>query len=367
VSLRRSRSNAPVQLCASYAHNLARIGLRYGLANLALAAARTGHGKNSGSAQLPIPALVRQFACRNHECGEAKLKSETRARAGALRTALASPEPLGDPRQVTSLSPETLRWIARTVRRYRRVRGGSLPRLEPTCSREAANSRKLPLGTLALIAGLSLVAIVSFAAVSSGSGEQMVFRWGQTAQSPQSPPPFVDTGPQRVRTKADEHRLGVPGHGAIPEEPLNTASILPARRVPSTVVVASLAPKQSLASITTVPNTPVKAPERSAALQPPAAQVRPTLSGAEATAYLARAETALRNGDVVGARSLFSRLAEAGDPRGALGMARSYDPAEFKKLVVYGLKPDGAESERWRARARELASAIQRDQGSSAR
>jgi hypothetical protein len=209
--------------------------------------------------------------------------------------------------------------------------------------------------------------MVGFAAVSSEPGDQMAFSVAQTAQPPKSPPHFVDTGPQHVRTKSDEHRLVVPGQGASAEEPLNTASILPARRVPSTVVVASLAPKESLASITTIPNTLVKAPEPAAALQAPAAHVRPTVSGTEAAAYLARAETALRNGDVVGARSLFGRLAEAGDPRGALGMARTYDPAEFKKLVVYGLKPDSAESERWRARARELASAMPRNEGSSGR
>jgi hypothetical protein len=69
----------------------------------------------------------------------------------------------------------------------------------------------------------------------------------------------------------------------------------------------------------------------------------------------------MRDGDVVGARSLFDRLAQAGDPRGAAGMARTYDEAEFKKLGVYGLKPDRREAERWRARARELTSAAARN------
>jgi hypothetical protein len=69
----------------------------------------------------------------------------------------------------------------------------------------------------------------------------------------------------------------------------------------------------------------------------------------------------MRNGDLVGARSLFGRMAQAGDARGALGMARTFDDAEFKKLGVYGLKPDRGEVERWRTRAREMTSAATRN------
>ena len=93
----------------------------------------------------------------------------------------------------------------------------------------------------------------------------------------------------------------------------------------------------------------------------PEAKLVPVISTAEAVVYLARAEAALRNGDVIGARSLYGRLAQSGDARGALGMARTYDEAEFKKMQVYGLKPDGGESERWRARAREMTSAAGRN------
>jgi hypothetical protein len=101
--------------------------------------------------------------------------------------------------------------------------------------------------------------------------------------------------------------------------------------------------------------------EPAASPRPPAAQARPTVSPAEAEGYLAKAEAALRGGDLIVARSFFDRLAQAGDPRGALGMARTYDEAELRKLPVYGLKPDPAEAERWRLRAREMTSAIARN------
>jgi hypothetical protein len=42
-------------------------------------------------------------------------------------------------------------------------------------------------------------------------------------------------------------------------------------------------------------------------------------------------------------------------------MARTYDEAELRKLPVFGLKPDRAEAERWRLRAREMASAVARN------
>jgi hypothetical protein len=90
----------------------------------------------------------------------------------------------------------------------------------------------------------------------------------------------------------------------------------------------------------------------------PTRQVRPTISAAEADGYLAKAEAALRSGDLSVGRSFFNRLLQADDPRGALGMARTYDEAELRKLPVFGFKPDRAEAERWRLRAREMTTAL---------
>jgi TPR repeat protein len=62
----------------------------------------------------------------------------------------------------------------------------------------------------------------------------------------------------------------------------------------------------------------------------------------------------LKNGDLAAARSFFRRVADAGDARGALGMARSYDPEFLKTLGRHGLRPDRAAAQDWYARARSL-------------
>ena len=62
----------------------------------------------------------------------------------------------------------------------------------------------------------------------------------------------------------------------------------------------------------------------------------------------------LKNGDLAAARSFFRRIADAGDARGALGMARSYDPDFLKTLGMPGLRPDRAAAQQWYARARSL-------------
>jgi hypothetical protein len=174
-------------------------------------------------------------------------------------------------------------------------------------------------------------------------------------------PGAPDPRPEEKRSMLSLDFSSAPARRAIPSEPISTASISPAPAVPATVVVGSLRPQQPLIPIAITEQPTAKTPEESVAHTAPVSRPRPAISAAEAAAYLTRAETALRNGDVVGARSLFGHLAQAGDPRGALGMARTYDEAEFKKLPVYGLKPDNGEAERWRARALDMASAVTRN------
>jgi hypothetical protein len=112
------------------------------------------------------------------------------------------------------------------------------------------------------------------------------------------------------------------------------------------------------------PAEPITVPEAQKVEAPvkarPARMVQAAVSPAEAEGYLAKAQAAFRSGDLVVARSFFDRLAEAGDPRGALGMARTYDDVELSKVPVFGLKADHAIAERWRARAREMTSAVAR-------
>ena len=62
-------------------------------------------------------------------------------------------------------------------------------------------------------------------------------------------------------------------------------------------------------------------------------------------------------GDFSSARILFGRIAEAGEARGALALAATYDPVALKKLGAVGVVPDLAKAQEWYRRAEELGSA----------
>lgn len=70
--------------------------------------------------------------------------------------------------------------------------------------------------------------------------------------------------------------------------------------------------------------------------------------------FVARGEQLLTSGEVVSARLFFQRAAAQGDPRGARGLARSYDPAVLKGLPVVGLEGNREEADRWYLKAADL-------------
>jgi hypothetical protein len=67
--------------------------------------------------------------------------------------------------------------------------------------------------------------------------------------------------------------------------------------------------------------------------------------------HLARGEAKLKVGELAAARLYFERVALAGDRRGALGMARTYDPAVLAGLPVLGPKTDPTAAKEWYERA----------------
>jgi hypothetical protein len=257
--------------------------------------------------------------------------------------------------------------------------------------------RELSLATLTVVGGLSLGAVAGLAYLSgdarvpwlsaavSGSGPAAQPARGRAPmpeRAAEGPVPSLvktaSAAPAEAKPRAgDEAAAPAAGQGeakpsaAAPaasaararlEEPIQTASISPAVRLPPmTLPPQGLPPAEPIAKPPEAKPPEAKPVEPAASPRPPAAQARPTVSPAEAEGYLAKAEAALRGGDLIVARSFFGRLAQADDPRGALGMARTYDEAELRKLPVYGLKPDPAEAERWRLRAREMTSAVARN------
>jgi hypothetical protein len=77
----------------------------------------------------------------------------------------------------------------------------------------------------------------------------------------------------------------------------------------------------------------------------------------EIASLLKRADDLSASGDVAAARLVLRRAAEAGDPRAAMGLAGTYDPANLAKLGVHGIVPDVAMAQAWYEKARKFGSA----------
>lgn len=83
-------------------------------------------------------------------------------------------------------------------------------------------------------------------------------------------------------------------------------------------------------------------------------------------ALTVKAERLLAAGDILAARTLFQSLVTAGDPRGARGVAQTFDPRVLDRFPASGVKPDQAEAARWQAIAARLETRQRRSQGEAA-
>jgi hypothetical protein len=112
---------------------------------------------------------------------------------------------------------------------------------------------------------------------------------------------------------------------------------------------------------TAVPSTAM-APQRPAASAPPV--LAPSTGGPsaagpdreEVATLVARGQTYFANGDVVSARLVFRRAAEAGDAQAALALGGTYDPLVLKSLGVIGVAANAAQARNWYQKAAELGS-----------
>jgi hypothetical protein len=95
---------------------------------------------------------------------------------------------------------------------------------------------------------------------------------------------------------------------------------------------------------------------------PPLASRAPArpLSSEAIDEHLARGEHKLRAGEVATARLYFERVVQAGDPRGALAMGRSYDPAVLSDLPLIGPQGDAETARTWYERAASLQAGLAR-------
>jgi hypothetical protein len=126
-------------------------------------------------------------------------------------------------------------------------------------------------------------------------------------------------------------------------------------------VALHLQPVDPIAQIGTantaaVPDKRAIAPEQQAPIRPVA-----RLAPQEEAVLLKRGEELLLQGGIVGARIILEELARKGSAKGALALARSYDPAHSRALRGSGPAPDLEKALVWYQRAQELGSAEARE------
>ena len=81
------------------------------------------------------------------------------------------------------------------------------------------------------------------------------------------------------------------------------------------------------------------------------ATVKPPLS-AEVSGLLQKGDSLFKSGDLVIARQFYSRAFEMGAADGAMGVARTYDPAIYKQMNVQGIAPDADLAAQWYEKAK---------------
>jgi hypothetical protein len=87
----------------------------------------------------------------------------------------------------------------------------------------------------------------------------------------------------------------------------------------------------------------------------PSIHVR-ALDPEEIKLLMKQGEKFMAAGDVVTARTVFQRAAEAGDANAAIAVGATYDPTVFAKLGVVGISADTAQARSWYEKAEKLGS-----------
>ncbi len=112
------------------------------------------------------------------------------------------------------------------------------------------------------------------------------------------------------------------------------------------ITPVSAPPETATLPVTTIAPTvasPVPAPDAAVIVKPP--------QSPEVQGLLQKGDVLLKSGDLVMARQFYLRAHDQGAVEGALGVAKTYDPAVFKELDVQGIVPDASQAEQWYRKA----------------
>lgn len=114
------------------------------------------------------------------------------------------------------------------------------------------------------------------------------------------------------------------------------------------ILPANAAPERQGAAVETTSDTVAAASPIPPATAPTAVVPQPS---PVALGLLQKGDVLFKAGDLMMARQFYLRAHDLGAAEGALGVARTYDPAVFKELKVEGLMPDAAQAREWYRKA----------------
>jgi len=107
------------------------------------------------------------------------------------------------------------------------------------------------------------------------------------------------------------------------------------------------APPETTVQVKSQPENAPPAVPAPASFEP----IKPALS-AEVTGLLEKGDMLMKTGDLIIARQFYSRAFQLGAAEGAMGVAKTYDPAVFAEMKVQGITPDAAKAAEWYEKAK---------------
>jgi hypothetical protein len=144
---------------------------------------------------------------------------------------------------------------------------------------------------------------------------------------------------------------------ALRRQALLQAADAPPQQAANTATALAESPPQQTASATPRETVPAPAPTAAAAGAASAATAARTLGADEIALLIEQGKKYIAVGDVVAARTIFQRAAEAGDATAALALAATYDPIFLAKLGVMGMGADVEKARAWYQMAESYGSA----------
>jgi TPR repeat protein len=208
--------------------------------------------------------------------------------------------------------------------------------------RKASLSSRILAGVCAAAAAVVLVAAFS----SDAARDAVVNVKASMAAVLPAPSSAAQSDLKQLTTivrQKDPARLSGPENQAPSVRGVTTASVAPAREEINTAYQSALQGRASAPVAVAEPTTPGEAIHH---LDPDAI-----------ASLLRRADALIASGDVAAARLALRRAADAGDPRAAMTLGGTYDPAVLEKLSVHGIVPDVAMARSWYERAQKFGSA----------